>query len=129
MAIDVIELDEFTFEEVLATSGKLVIVELYLSTCPHCQAVAPVYEQLARELSGEAVFARLEALRNRSVEAMKGFRSVPAFRYFCEGMRVGENVGYSDAKDLEEGIRNMIRQHRDCAQKATPLGQEPDARA
>jgi len=120
MASTVMELDGPRFEELLSTSGKLVIVELFMSTCPHCQAVAPIYERLAGELGGKAIFARMEALRDRP-EAMKGIRAVPTFRYFCKGERVGESVGYRDEASLRGAIVDTIRQHGDCSQMFTSV--------
>jgi thiol-disulfide isomerase/thioredoxin len=58
------ELDDKTFDETLKSTDKLVIVEFYTNTCPNCLAIAPVYEELSKELSEDAVFAQLNAQKN-----------------------------------------------------------------
>ena len=47
----VLELDHQSFQHLVNNTDKLVIVEFYLDNCEVCQAMEPVYESLAHELS------------------------------------------------------------------------------
>lgn len=44
----------------LVASGAPALVEFYSPTCPHCQALEPTIEELAREWGNRATIAQLD---------------------------------------------------------------------
>jgi thioredoxin reductase (NADPH) len=74
------EIAENSFDETLQGTDKLVVVEFYLPTCPHCQAVAPIYEKIARELGDAAAFTRINAQNNQRVSMEEGITVTPTFK-------------------------------------------------
>jgi len=120
----IIELSEHNFDEFLRKPGKLVVVEFVTSTCPVCQAMIPIYDQVANELSGKASFARIDADRNSQIAMKFGVMGVPAFKFFCGGKEVGGIVGATNATALANTVKDFLRHGVGC--KSTPLVYEMD---
>ena len=65
------------FDSTLASADKLVVVEFYLSSCPHCRAVAPIYEAVAEQMGDEALFFKVDAADQRTLTARFGVAGTP----------------------------------------------------
>jgi thiol-disulfide isomerase/thioredoxin len=118
------ELDDKTFDETLKSTDKLVIVEFYTNTCPNCLAIAPVYEELSKELSEDAVFAQLNAQKNMAIAARYGIMATPTFKFFCKNGPIGELVGAIHATVLRNTIKDLIRHRTECVLKSTRISYE-----
>jgi thioredoxin 1 len=126
MAGSIIELNEDSFEELLRMTDKLIVVEFYLNACPHCQAVAPIYEEISRELGEDAIFTRVDAERNINLAAQYGVIGTPTFKLFCRDRLLGEIVGETNATVLRNTIKDAIRHQVRCAAKARKFSYEID---
>lgn len=112
---NVIELDRESFVSTIQDKDKLVVVEFYLPECPHCQRMAPIYEDVSRELADRAVFARIHAGRNLDLATQYGVRGTPTFKFFCRDRVLGEVVGETGADALRDAIAEGARRQPDCA--------------
>jgi thioredoxin-like negative regulator of GroEL len=121
------EIHQEMFEEFMKGSEKLVIVEFYTQTCPNCQAMVPVYKEVARGMAGKAVFARVDSNRNMQLALRFGVMGVPAFKFFCHGKEIGGIVGVTNATALTNTVKDFIRHGSDC--KSTSLIYEIDGYA
>lgn len=121
---NVIDMDSMKFSEVLGSTKKLVAVEFYTPTCPICQAMVPVYSQVASELSGKALFTKVDASRNSELSSRFGIMGVPAFKFFCDGKELGGIVGMTNATALGNTVKDFIRHGATC--KSTSLVLEMD---
>ncbi len=126
MTSEIKELDESKFDDILKNSDKLVIVEFYNTTCPNCQAIAPVYEELSEELHKEALFTKINAMQNTNIASRFGILSVPTFKFFCKDRPIGELVGALHATVIRNTIKDLIRHKNECALKSTRLVFEMD---
>lgn len=114
------ELDEAGFDA--AVSGpKIVVVEFYTRTCVHCAAIAPVYEELSRELFEYARFTRVNAETNQALARRLGIMGTPSFVFFCNGRKAGDLVGAIHETILRNQVRDFARHGGECAAKSTPL--------
>jgi thioredoxin-like negative regulator of GroEL len=120
------DLNEVAFDKILKSSENLIIVEFVTSTCPNCQAIAPVYSQLSEELHKNATFGRVNAEMNSGLATRYGVLGVPTFKFFCAGRPIGELVGSINATLLRNTIKDYIRHKNECVSKSTPLVYEID---
>lgn len=120
------ELDDKTFDETLKSTDKLVIVEFYTNTCPNCLAIAPVYEELSKELGKDAVFSQVNAQKNMTIAARYGVMATPTFKFFCKTGPIGELVGAIHATVLRNTIKDLIRHRMECVSKSTRISYEMD---
>jgi len=126
MAGEVEETSDASFEVLLNSTEDLVIVEFYTDSCPNCKAMAPIYTELAEELSGKAVFARMNAGENPGTSSAQGVRGVPTFRFFCQARPIGELVGAVNATLLRNTIKDLVRHRTECVGRSTPISFEMD---
>ena len=123
---EVKELDKSMFDEILKSTEKLIVVEFYTTTCPNCQAIAPVYADLAKELSQDALFTQVNAQHNTELASRYGIMGVPTFKFFCKTKPIGEIVGEVNATMLRNTIKDFIRHRDECVSKSSSLVYEID---
>jgi thioredoxin 1 len=114
------ELDESGFDAAVG-GGKMVVVEFYTNACVFCAAIAPVYEELSRELFEYARFTKVNAQTSPAVARRFGVMGTPSFVFFCNGRKVGDLVGAIHETILRNQVRDFARHGGECAAKATPL--------
>jgi thioredoxin len=122
----VLDLDHQSFQQLVNNTDKLVIVEFYLDNCEICQAMEPVYQQLAHELSEEAVFAKVDAQANLDMALQYGVVGTPTFKLFCRDKFLGEIIGETNATVLRNTIKDMIRHQAACALRSRKISYEQD---
>jgi thiol-disulfide isomerase/thioredoxin len=122
----VVELDHLSFQQLMGSTDKLVIVEFYLTDCPVCQAMEPVYEALSEELAEEAVFGKIDAQVNLDLALQYGVVGTPTYKLFCKDKFLGEIVGETNATVLRNTIRDMIRHQAACSLRSKKVNYELD---
>lgn len=120
----VVELDRLSMEKMLRDAEKVVIVEFYTTGCPICQQLAPMYEQLSREMDN-AVFARIDAEANIDIALQYGVLATPTFKFFCGSRFLGEIVGDTNATIMRNTVRDLIR-HKSCPSGSRNVSYEMD---
>lgn len=114
----IIDLDEATFETMIKSTDKLIIVEFYMENCPYCQTIAPIYESLSKELGEDAVFTRVDADSHGSLAVRYGIVGTPTFKFFCRDQMIGEVLGETNETVLRNTIKDAIRHQTACSLKA-----------
>lgn len=84
----------------LLASKLPVLLDVYADWCPPCRRIAPLVEQLAVELEGRAVVAKLDSEANPNLIARLGINSLPTFLVFNEGAEVHRLVGIQSRETL-----------------------------
>jgi thioredoxin-like negative regulator of GroEL len=90
----------------LRGSMGTVVVEFWIRSCDACRRFKPVYDQLP-EAMGRVRFLRMNMMKSienlRLAEGM-GVEETPTTKIFCNGVEVGEIVGY---RALEEAVKEI----------------------
>ena len=83
--------------------GELVIVDFYADWCGPCQMLAPVLEQLDKEVSLKVVKVNVDEIP----ELARQFRimSIPTLLLFKDGKFVKKDLGYMPIERLREFIK------------------------
>jgi thiol-disulfide isomerase/thioredoxin len=129
MSENIEDLDATSFDKATGSDEKLVIVEFFNNSCPSCQAIAPVYSALSKELGEHAVFTRVNAQQNMEIAMRFGIMATPTFKFFCKGRPIGELVGSVNETLLRNTIKDLIRHRSECISKSTKLVYEIDGYA
>lgn len=79
-----------------------VLVDFFATWCPPCRFVAPIVEDLAKELDGKVAFAKLNIDNSPEIMMEYQVEGVPTLAIFRDGKEVDRLVGvpHGDAKSL-----------------------------
>src|SRR5213594_3915188 len=94
---------EHTFEDALAVTHGLVMVDFWTAWCGPCQAIAPVLDELARAMEGRVVLLKVNVDESPALAARYGIRSIPTLPFFKEGTLLDRVVGAAP-KTVLQGI-------------------------
>jgi thioredoxin 1 len=89
----VVELDSTNFDALVTDRAGVELVEFYHPTCPYCQEMVPVVEQLAQTYTGRALVGRVSVATQTDLTRAWGVAAWPAFIYVKDGAEVSRSYG------------------------------------
>ena len=90
--------------EEAAREGKLCVVDCHAAWCGPCRAIAPVFENLAKEYP-HVLFLKVDVDKCKRTAKNLGVIAMPSFFFFKAGEKVGGFMGASEAK-IRQGLEN-----------------------
>ncbi len=103
-----VELNDATYDTVIARTGLPVVVDYWAAWCGPCRAMAPQFEAAARELQTRVLFAKVDTEAAQAVAARAGIRSIPTLALFRGGREVARTSGAMDARTLVNWINKQV---------------------
>lgn len=92
----------------LVEKNPNVVLEFFATWCPHCKAMQPIVEEMAKNRS-DVVFVQVDVDRNEELSEAYGIEGTPTFYFVKNGDPVLQDVGempYSDlAAFVEKGCK------------------------
>ncbi|NLA99835.1 MAG: thioredoxin [Methanomicrobiales archaeon] len=88
----VIEIADGMFQNILQEHPALVI-DVWAEWCGPCRMVAPVIEDLARDLAGRVTFGKCDVDQNPRIAASFSITAIPTLLFFANGMLIDRVVG------------------------------------
>ncbi|MEE3003246.1 MAG: thioredoxin [Pseudomonadota bacterium] len=104
-----IDVTRENFKDVVLDSSLPVLVDFWAPWCGPCKAIAPIVEQLAKDLDGKIVLAKLNVDNDSSITTEYGVRGIPTLILFSNGEVLGSMVGAV----TQDKIEKFIEQHID----------------
>lgn len=93
------EVREENFSSEISAEG-LVLVDFWAPWCGPCKMLAPLFEELDREIE-DVKFLKLNVDNNPSVASRYRVGSIPTLLAFKDGVQVDQLVGFRPKEDLE----------------------------
>jgi thioredoxin 1 len=90
---ETVHLTEQTFDEALATTEGLLIVDFWAEWCGPCRAIAPVLEELVEASDGRMTLAKVNVDESPGLAARYGIQSIPTILFVKQGKVVDRVVG------------------------------------
>jgi thioredoxin 1 len=107
MGLELIKhLTDETFDEGIAKG--VVLVDFYADWCGPCRMLAPVIEELAQEMEGKMVIAKVDTDQAMNVAAKFEVTSIPTLILFKEGQPVKRIVGLKDLDSLRKMVNEVL---------------------
>ncbi|PIR93140.1 thioredoxin, partial [Candidatus Falkowbacteria bacterium CG10_big_fil_rev_8_21_14_0_10_43_10] len=78
-------LTDQNFEQEVLKSKQPALVDFYADWCGPCQMIAPVIEELARDMAGKAKVGKLNVDENQAIVQKYNVMSIPTLIFFKSG--------------------------------------------
>jgi thioredoxin 1 len=103
-----VDVDVYSFDDVVLQSDKPVLVDFWATWCKPCLMVAPILDELAEEYEGKVVFTKLDLDQNQKIAANYGIMSIPALIIFKNGEPVANVVGARPKAELKKLVESVL---------------------
>lgn len=96
-----IKATEADFDQTIASASVPVLVDFYADWCPPCRAMAPTFDELARDRMGEVLVLKVDTDRNQELTMRFGIRGIPTVISFKDGKEHARHVGLAQRTQLD----------------------------
>jgi len=103
-----IELDKNNYDEIVASTDKLLVVDFWGTTCAPCMALKPIIEQYEKEFEGKAVFAELNIQGNRRLAMREQVMGLPTILFYKGGEKIDSLIVNFSPPQLKKKIEELI---------------------
>jgi thioredoxin 1 len=98
----VVKLTTENFENEVLKSALPVLVDFWATWCGPCQRVAPILEDLGKELLGRAKIAKLDVDEEYEIADQFGIMSIPTIVVFKDGKVFQSTIGVQSKDTLKK---------------------------
>ncbi|MFA5894266.1 MAG: thioredoxin [Candidatus Shapirobacteria bacterium] len=99
------------FKTEVLTSELPVLVDFWAPWCGPCQMMAPVLEELAKEMDGKLKVVKLDTdlPENQQLAIEYNIRSIPNLKIFRNGKVVKDLIGYRPKEMLVSEVSEFVK--------------------
>jgi thioredoxin 1 len=103
------EVSDGAFERDVLGSELPVVLDFWAEWCPPCRALAPTFEELAKQYEGRVRFLKLNVDENAQVPQRFGIKGIPTLVFFDGGREVERIVGASSKDALARIVDKYVK--------------------
>jgi thioredoxin 1 len=101
-------LTETTFDETVATTEGLLLVDFWAPWCGPCRAIAPVLDALVGESGGRVKLAKVNVDEQPALAGRHEIRSIPTILLVKDGRIVDRVVGAVPRATLDAKVQKAL---------------------
>jgi len=99
-----VKVTDESFERDVLQSDVPVLVDFWAEWCGPCKQIAPALEQIAEDLSGQVVVAKMNIEEADRTPARYGVRGIPTLMLFRGGQMASMKVGAMPKQKIVEWL-------------------------
>ncbi|HEX9808769.1 MAG TPA: thioredoxin TrxA [Alphaproteobacteria bacterium] len=97
-----------SFEDDVLNADEPVLVDFWAEWCGPCKQIAPVLEEMAKEMEGRLSVAKVNIDNNPQTPSKYGVRGIPTLILFKSGQVAGTKVGAVPKGALVEWVESVL---------------------
>jgi thioredoxin 1 len=120
----IIDVDSTNWEEQVAKSQQLVLVDFWHDACVWCKRLDSELNAIAGDLSSELKITKLNIFSNdgnSEIGRKYGIMGTPTLVLFCNGRPVDSLVGYRSRDVLRKELGEKLDKAKDCFKQSTSV--------
>lgn len=102
--MDVLKITSENFEQEVINADKMVVVDFYADWCGPCKMMAPIIEEIAKELEGKAKVGKINIDDNQNLAVEYQVMSIPTIAIFKQGKVIQSFVGVTDKQEILDAV-------------------------
>ena len=102
----IVNIADQTFKSEVETGGT-VLVDFWAPWCGPCRMIAPVLEELDKEIGDQVKIAKLNVDENPESASRFGVMSIPTLIVFKDGQPVDKVIGFQP----KDSLKSVVSRH------------------
>lgn len=101
-------LTDATFDEVIKSSDRPVLVDFWAEWCGPCKMIAPILDEIAEEQAGKVKVVKLNVDENQDTARRFDVMSIPTLIVFKDGQPAKKMIGAKGKGALLEDLAEFL---------------------
>ena len=103
-----IEITDATFAKEVLESEMPVVVDFWATWCGPCKMIAPIVEELAKEMGDKVKITKLDVDSNNQTAGKYKIMSIPSLLFFRNGQVVDQVIGAASKSQLLSRLEKVL---------------------